>query len=184
MRNRLLGIVRLLALFAGVVVFVWLARPERSWVLLGFPLLVVGESIRWWAAGHLLKSEELVTSGPYAYTQNPLYLGRLFILRGLGVMCTLPWGLNWVVLGVGLAGFFGYYMPRKLRVEGTRLEGKHGDRWQRYRHSVPVLFPSPGRYPDAERRPWAWGRMVRNREYLMVLGLGSIVLLLWFWIPG
>ncbi|MEE8536941.1 MAG: methyltransferase [Acidobacteriota bacterium] len=184
MRNRLLGSLRLLALLAGVAVLVWLARPERRWLLIGLPLLAAGESIRWWAAGHLLKSKELVTSGPYAYTQNPLYLGRLFILLGLGVMCTLPWGLNWVVLGVGLAGFFGYYMPRKLRVEGARLEGKHGDRWQRYRHSVPVLFPALRRYPDAECRPWSWKRMVRNREYLMVIGLASIMILLWVWLPG
>jgi protein-S-isoprenylcysteine O-methyltransferase Ste14 len=184
MHNRVLGTVRLLALFAGVAGLVWFARSEWRWMVVGLPVLAAGEAVRWWAAGHLVKSKELVTSGPYAYTQNPLYLGRLLILVALGIMCKLPWGLNWIALALGLAGFFGYYMPRKLRVEGARLEGKHGERWSRYRHSVPVLLPSLSRYVQAERRSWSWGRMVRNREYLMVIGLGAIVGLLWFRLPG
>lgn len=184
MRSRVLGTVRLLALIAGVAVLVWLARPERHWMWVGVPFLVAGEAVRWWAAGHLLKSKELVTSGPYAYTQNPLYLGRLFILIGLGLICGLPWRLNWIMLAAGLAAFFGYYMPRKLRVEGARLEDQHGGRWRQYRQSVPLLFPSLKRYPAAERRSWHWSRMLRNREYLMVIGLGAILLVLWSRLPG
>ncbi|MEE9219740.1 MAG: isoprenylcysteine carboxylmethyltransferase family protein [Acidobacteriota bacterium] len=183
-RSRLLGYARLTALYAGMVMLVWWARPTRTWLWVGLVPLVAGEAVRWWAAGHLLKSKELVTSGPYAYTQNPLYLGRLLILVGLGVMCTLPWKLNWLALAVGLGGFYGYYLPRKLRVEGARLESKHGERWKQYRRSVPILFPTTRRYPGTEPQRWSWERMVRNREYVMLLGLGVLVLLLWLRLPS
>jgi protein-S-isoprenylcysteine O-methyltransferase Ste14/predicted Ser/Thr protein kinase len=178
-RNPLWGRLRLAALYAGASVLVAVARPSPGWMAAGLILMVPGEMVRGWAAGHLLKSRELVTSGPYAYTQNPLYLGRLLILTGLALMCRAPGGANWIALAIGMAGFFLYYLPRKLRVEGARLEGRHGDRFHRYREAVPILFPSLTRYPDAERRPWSWERMRRNREYLMVLGLSAVVAWLW-----
>jgi protein-S-isoprenylcysteine O-methyltransferase Ste14/tRNA A-37 threonylcarbamoyl transferase component Bud32 len=183
-RSVLWGRVRLAAIYGAALAVVAVARPTRSWIAVGLILLVPGEAVRMWAAGHLLKSKELVTSGPYAYTQNPLYLGRLLILSGLAMMCPAPWHLNWIFLGVGLAGFFAYYMPRKLRVEGSRLEERHGERWRLYRRSVPVLFPALNRYSAAEVRPWSWSRMSRNREYMMVLGLAAVVGYLWSRLPG
>jgi protein-S-isoprenylcysteine O-methyltransferase Ste14/tRNA A-37 threonylcarbamoyl transferase component Bud32 len=178
------GRARLAAICGAALAVVAVAQPTPGWMAAGLLLLLPGEAVRWWAAGHLLKSKELVTSGPYAYTQNPLYLGRLLILTGLAVMCPAPWHSNWAFLGAGLAGFFGYYMPRKLRVEGSRLEERHGERWRLYRRSVPILFPSVRRYPGAEARPWSWSRMIRNREYLMVLGLAAVVAYLWSRLPG
>jgi len=38
----------------------------------------------------LHKTVALITSGPYRYTRNPLYLGRLLILTGLFIAATLP----------------------------------------------------------------------------------------------
>ncbi len=178
-RSQVWGRVRLAGIYAAAALLVILARPSPLWMAAGLALVVPGEAVRLWAAGHLLKSKELVTSGPYAYTQNPLYLGRLLILTGLALMSPAPGGLNWMFLVAGMAGFFGYYLPRKLRVEGARLEGRHGDRFRWYSQSVPVLFPALRRYAEAERRPWSWGRMVRNREYVMVLGLAAIVAWLW-----
>ena len=84
--------------------------------------------MRFWAAGHLHKNVDLVTSGPYRFTRNPLYLGRLLIFSGLAVMARLPWGLNLVaVLPLGWAVFFLYYLPRKERVEPARLAELHGE---------------------------------------------------------
>jgi len=183
-RSRLWGRMRLAAMYTLAGVLVAMARPTPFWLAAGLVFLVPGEALRWWAAGHLLKSKELVTSGPYAYTQNPLYLGRLLILTGLALMCRTPAGLNWIALGLGLAGFFGYYLPRKLRVEGARLESRHGERWRAYGAGVPILFPAWRRFPGAESGPWSWARMVRNREYLMVLGLAAIVWFLYSRLPG
>jgi hypothetical protein len=141
---------------------------------------LLGEAIRFWAAGHLLKTEELVTSGPYRFTRNPLYLGRLLIFIGLCVMARLPYGLNWLVLVLGCVVFFGYYLRRKERVEPARLLEKHGEAFERYFRAVPALFPTVHPYPEGASAGWSSDRMLRNREHWMAIGVLAIsLLLLW-----
>jgi protein-S-isoprenylcysteine O-methyltransferase Ste14 len=169
----------LLAVYLFIAALVILARPTPFLVGVGAALALVGESIRLWAAGHLRKSVRLATSGPYARTQNPLYLGRLLILTGLGLAATNPWGINYVALLAGYAVFFLYYIPRKLRVEGDRLARIHGESYERYRTSVPILFPSMRTFPG-ERASWSFAQMVRNQEPLVLMGLlATFAFLIW-----
>ena len=176
-RNKLLGYVRLAVIYGLLGWLAWASRPARETFLLGLAFVVPGEAVRFWAAGHLLKSKELVTSGPYAYTQNPLYLGRLLIFTGFCLMARLPWHMNLAVLTLGLGVFFAYYIPRKIRVEGGRLAGLHGEAWAEYHRTMPILFPRLTAYPKSVPAPWRTDRMLRNREYMMVLGVGSVSVL-------
>ncbi len=174
------GIARLVALWALVVALVALARPTPLGVTAGFAVAVLGEAIRVWASGHLLKTEELVTSGPYRFTRNPLYLGRLLIFTGLCVMARLPYGIHWAVLLIGYAIFFGYYLRRKERVEPARLRERHGEAFERYFRAVPALLPTWRPYPDPSSTGWSSDRMLRNREQWMVVSILLISLfLLW-----
>ena len=178
--NRALGALRLVFVWALVGALVWRARPTVTSVAIGFVFVVLGESVRFWAAGHLLKTRELITGGPYRHTRNPLYLGRLLILTGLAIMTTLDYYLNWVVLAVGYVVFFGYYMPRKERIEPDRLLRSHGEPYERYFKAVPALFPALTPYADAGEAHWSSERMLRNREQWMVIALLLIsALLLW-----
>jgi protein-S-isoprenylcysteine O-methyltransferase Ste14 len=178
--NKTSSRLRLAALYALVAVLLWLARPTPLSVTLGFLPLVLGEMIRFWAAGYLRKTAELVTSGPYRFTRNPLYLGRLLIFTGLCIMARLPHGGNLAVLVAGWAVFFGYYLRRKERVEPARLREVHGEAYERYFRAVPKLFPTLRPYPDPNRIGWSSERMLRNREQWMVVGLALITLfLLW-----
>ena len=58
------------------------ARPELSLFVPGLMLVAAGQSLRLWATGYLLKTDELTTAGPYAHLRHPLYLGSL--LMGCG----------------------------------------------------------------------------------------------------
>ena len=169
--NKTLANLRLAALFVTVAALLWISHPTPLSVYVGFGLVALGESIRFWAAGHLFKTLELITSGPYRFTRNPLYLGRLLIFTGVAVMAWLPYGVNLVVLVLGWAGFFGYYLPRKERVEPDRLRRTHGEPYDRYFKAVPALFPTPIPYPAPSAGGWSSDRMLRNREQWMVLGL-------------
>ena len=178
--NRLLGGLRLIATFAFVVVLAVLARPRPIQVAVGFVIAAMGEAVRFWAAGHLLKTKELITSGPYRYTRNPLYLGRLLILTGLCVMCRLPYFANLICLAIGYAVFFLYYLPRKERVEPARLRAVHGEAYDRYFRAVPALVPTLNPYTSASNLGWSSDRMLRNREVWMVAGIIAVTLfLLW-----
>ena len=176
--NTFLGGLRRLAAGLIVVVLLVLARPTPSWLAVGLVLVVLGEAVRVWAAGHLVKTAELVTSGPYRYTRNPLYLGRFLILTGLVVMVHLPYYGSWIALVIGWTLFFGYYLPRKERVEPARLAGVDGEAFDSYFSSVPALFPSLHPYEQSARLSWSWTRFVRNREHLMVAGLLLAALIL------
>jgi len=178
--NRTLGILRLIALYVAIGLLLWLARPTPLLVSIGFIFVAVGEAIRFWAAGHLYKTVELITSGPYRYTRNPLYLGRLLIFTGLAIMAWLPYYLSLAVLVAGYAIFFGYYYPRKERVEPSRLRMTHGEAYERYFRAVPGLWPTFNPYPEGASAGWSSERMLRNREHLMVIGLALVTLfLLW-----
>jgi len=178
--SRPLGLARLAAIYLLVAVVLAFARPTPAHLTAGSILLALGEALRVWAAGHLIKNERLVTSGPYRYTRNPLYLGRLLIFTGLCVMSRLPFGASWWLLLAGYGVFFGYYLPRKERVEPARLRELHGEALDAYRREVPALFPyRPAYVGDSEKR-WTLACALDNREHWMVGALAALVgLLLW-----
>ena len=69
-------------------------------------MVVPGLLIRALASGHVRKNEALATSGPYAYTRNPLYLGSLLMGVGFAVAARSWWvGIALVVM------FLAIYMP-------------------------------------------------------------------------
>ena len=173
--NRALGRLRVLAAWGIVAVPLAFARPTPVWLAAGLPLVAAGEALRLWAAGHLRKTVELATAGPYRHTRNPLYLGRLAIFTGLCVMARLPYGLHWLLLAAGWTIFFGYYLPRKERVEPARLREAHGAIYESYRTSVPALFPTVRPRFPTDGRPWSARRCLANREHWMLAVLLAAV---------
>ena len=171
--NRTLGLIRIVLVYCFVAALVWTSKPTPALVAAGAVFVVLGESFRIWAAGHLLKSKELAVSGPYRYTQNPLYFGRLSILTGFCLMARLPYHANLGVLATGWAVFFLYYLPRKIRVEGARLKLLHGEAWESYFQSVPVIFPRLRPY-GVNIRGWDMSRFKRNREHWMIVGVLAV----------
>src|SRR3982751_6758022 len=68
--------------FVCGALFIFFARPTPKALVAGASVSILGLAIRAWAAGHIRKNAQLATSGPYAFTRNPLYLGSF--LLGLG----------------------------------------------------------------------------------------------------
>ncbi len=174
-KHGLLGSLRVLVALGVVVALFLFSQPTGLTVAIGAVLVALGESYRVWAAGHLLKSRELAVSGPYRYVQNPLYFGRLCLLAGFSIMAFMPaeFGgvmvpLNGVALLIGLAVFFGYYLPRKRRVEGDRLARAHGEAYAAWTRAVPEIIPSLRPYGTNVRR-WTSERFRDNTEGLMVV---------------
>ena len=156
------------------------ARPTPGGISAGLLLVAVGQALRIWASGHLVKNVSLTTSGPYRYTRNPLYLGRLLIFAGLCTIARLPYALHWLLLVAGCAVFFGYYLPRKERVEPARLLALHGESFHRYHREVPALWPRTTPYERGDRGRWSASQARANREHWMVAGLVAVALyLLW-----
>ncbi|MFZ5876636.1 MAG: methyltransferase family protein [Nitrospirota bacterium] len=167
--------VKTVPVYLALAALVWWAHPVPRWFAAGLVLVVAGQLIRAWAAGHLYKNERVVTSGPYAYVKNPLYLGTFLIMVGFCAMA-----FNLILLAVGLVVFVAYYAPFKQRRESDRLRERFGEAWDRYDRAVPGYVPRPTPYPDREEKPWQWSAFIRNDEHGTVMAvLLGVALLAW-----
>lgn len=148
--------------FAFGIVAVLLADPTIPSLQIGAAIAVLGEGIRFWAAGHLEKGREVTSSGPYRFTRHPLYLGSALIGAGLAV------GSNSVVVALVVAVYLGVTLTAAIRTEEAHLTEKFGAAYPDYRS---------GRVA-AVTRPFSFTRAMRNREYRAVVGVLFVLALL------
>ena len=127
----------------------------------------MGLLIRGWSAGTIRKEEDLTTSGPYAFTRNPLYMGSLCIGTGLSTA-----GGHWIWPAVFLTFFAGVY-GRTMVGEAERLTELFGYRYVEYAANVPAFVPRLTPY-RADRQDvtqgFSWSQYRRNREWEALLG--------------
>jgi hypothetical protein len=151
--------------FACAALFIFLARPRPLTLAVGGAISILGLLIRGWASGHIRKNDALATSGPYAFTRNPLYLGSF--LLGLGFTI----GSGWWPLGIIFAALFlGIYFP-VMRVESATLAELFGSEYRRYALDVPLFFPRFKRFRNTEETKFDRNLYMRYREYRATLGL-------------
>ena len=153
--------------FLCAAAFLFFARPTPRALLIGASVSLLGLALRAWAAGHIRKNAQLATSGPYAFTRNPLYLGSF--LLGLGF--TVASGR--IVLGLLFAALFlGIYLP-VMRVEASTMAELFGKDFEIYRRAVPLFFPriTPFRQNKSAENKFDGTLYMRYREYRAALGL-------------
>lgn len=153
--------------FLCAALFIFFAKPTRTALLAGACVSLLGLAVRAWAAGHIRKNTQLATSGPYAFTRNPLYFGSF--LLGLGF--TIASGQ--VVLALLFAALFlGIYFP-VMRVEAATMAELFGKEFGVYKSSVPLFFPrlTPFRASQSAQIKFDGTLYLRYREYRAALGL-------------
>ena len=138
----------------GLVALV-LAHPRRRSLLIGGVIATIGELIRIWAAGHLEKGREVTSSGPYAFTRHPLYLGSTVMGIGLAIASAS------LMVGAVVVIYLAVTLTAAIRTEEAHLTEKFGAAYPEYRN---------GRLGSVIR-PFSLGRAMRNREYRAMIGL-------------
>jgi protein-S-isoprenylcysteine O-methyltransferase Ste14 len=175
---------RLRAVWLLIIPFYVFAAPSANLLWWGAGMSTAGLSLRAWAAGSIRKDRELATTGPYAYTRNPLYLGSFMLGAGVTVA-----GGQWVFGVVFLAFFLLVYRATVLR-EATELETRFGESYRVYAAQVPAVLPRITRYraegSDSPRGSFSRARYLRNREWEAALGavaaFGLLALKLKLWL--
>jgi len=152
--------------FVFAAAYLWFARPTWTWIAAGSFFVIAGLAVRGAAAGHIRKNRELTTTGPYAYTRNPLYLGSILIALGFVLAARNLWiALAAVVM------FIAIYLP-VIRAEERYLRSAFAG-YDEYMEHVPRLLPrlTPYRAGNEEERA-AYSRELywRHREYNATLG--------------
>jgi protein-S-isoprenylcysteine O-methyltransferase Ste14 len=158
--------------FVFAIVYFWLARPTWQALALGSILILPGLVIRGLASGHVRKNEALATSGPYAYTRNPLYLGSLLIGIGFAIAARSWWiGVALVVM------FFAIYLP-VIGDEEKFLREKF-PQFEAYAGRVPRILPrlTPAHLASDDGR-FSTELYLKHREYNALLGTLAVVAVL------
>src|SRR5689334_12303678 len=118
--------------FLAAFLVLYFASPTGKALALGFPIALAGLGFRFLAAGVIRKDSRLATSGPYAWTRNPLYFGTFLLVLGFAVMsANIPLA---VVLLVAMPAVYSHVIKK----EEAHLHRLFPDEFPRYRTKVPA----------------------------------------------
>ena len=154
--------------FAFAVLFLFLARPAWESLAASLALVLPGLWLRGYAAGYVKKNQELTTTGPYAYTRNPLYLGSMLIAFGFAAASQ-----SWIIILVLAALFAVIYLPT-IRSEEQYLQNRFPN-FYAYAQQVPRLLPRFTPAPtSAPAGAFSRERYLHHREYNASIGAAAI----------
>jgi protein-S-isoprenylcysteine O-methyltransferase Ste14 len=162
--------------------------PAFGWgiVAVGTLLVATGELIRLWAVRQIgavsrTRSDRLgplVSTGPFAYVRNPLYLGNIALWAGFAFAAGLVWMAPIIVFVLACV----YHAI--VRWEETLLEARLGESYRAYAARVARWIPSfasqsRDRHSASEQAQFSWrDTLFSERGTLIAIGVGSLLLLL------
>jgi protein-S-isoprenylcysteine O-methyltransferase Ste14 len=158
----------------------WRRAPRLSAVAWSLVLVLPGLWLRAYASGYVKKNQELTTTGPYAYTRNPLYLGSMMMAAGFAVAL-----LSWPIAVVLTTVFLVIYVPVIASEERFLRSTFPG--FDEYCLHVPRIFPRFG--PAREQGATGAGHFSldlyrKHREYNALLGVTLLYFSLVFLRPA
>ncbi|HUG63483.1 MAG TPA: isoprenylcysteine carboxylmethyltransferase family protein [Methylomirabilota bacterium] len=110
--------------------------PAAGWIIVAIAL-----AIDVWAMVTMVRSrtnilphrpaDALVTSGPFAWSRNPIYLGNTLLLFGLSI----AFDTLWLAAAAAIAAVAVHWLA--IRREERHLAARFGDAWHRYAAVTP-----------------------------------------------
>ncbi len=150
-------------------IFALLYFAKSAWytVVMGGAFIVAGEFLRIWAVGYagastrartLGAARDLVTTGPYSYVRNPLYLGNFLLSLGVCLVANVYW-----LVAVLIVGYLCQYLPI-IALEETYLLESCGSVYQTYRERVPRFLPQFSPYPNPSDHDFSFARAIKSEK--------------------
>ncbi len=163
--------IRLRIGFLFGIAYLIFARPTVGGLWLGLPIAFAGLLVRAWAAGHIVKNEQLTMTGPYAHTRNPLYFGSFLLAAGFAV------ATHWSLLLLVIALFVFIYGPT-IGQEKVELSRRFPTDYPQYEANVPAFMPrmTPWR-GQSVADSFSFSLYMRQREWQA--GLAFVAASLW-----
>ena len=157
------------------LLYISFASPTYYSFIYGIPFIMLGEAIRIWASGHIIKGLTLTVSGPYSYSRHPLYLGSIIIAIGFTIIANSP-----IIIGLMILYFFFFYTPTILKEE-TTLKEKFSESFSIYKELVSLFISKENRwYLPGKFAPFKLSRFLHNRENDFIIVIFIIIIILFF----
>ena len=138
------------SLWLDMILPVHISLPTPTNIFLSLPLLLIGATLDLLTFYRFAKArgtpvplnppKKLITEGIYSWVRNPMLLGWLIMLFGMGIL------LNSFYLIFILTPLFILLNTLYLKtIEEKEMEKKFGEDYLRYKQSVPLFIPKIGR---------------------------------------
>jgi protein-S-isoprenylcysteine O-methyltransferase Ste14 len=160
--------------FVIAIAVLLLSKPTGTLILAGLPIALCGALLRALAAGVIRKDSVLTTTGPYAWTRNPLYLGSFLLGLGFAIMSG-----SWIAAALIVLPSFIVY-PNVIEKEEAHLGRLFPEAFRDYRTKVPRFLP---RFSPTGSS-FSLKNYVANREYNTALGFVAVLAIFivkWRW---
>jgi len=139
------------------LMIIYFAGANSTHRVAGIFLLLLGECIRIWAVSHAggatrtreVGAPSLCTSGPYAQTRNPLYVGNMLMYVGIVLIAGMP---NQLFAVTVTAMFFIVQYSLIVSLEEEALDKLFGKEYSDYKQNVPPIFPRLKPWEDGNNR--------------------------------
>ena len=150
-----------------ILALLYFANPTWISVSISIPFITIGEFLRIWAVGYaggttrataLGAARDLVTTGPYSYVRNPLYLGNLLLSLGITIFSHVPW-----LIPVLIIGYFIQYKPI-IVVEEKYLFETCGQVYEEYHREVSRFIPNFHSYTNPSSHDFSWSRAFKSEK--------------------
>lgn len=158
----------------------YFASPKWYTVAIGVTFIVAGESLRIWAVGYagastrartLGAARDLVTTGPYSYVRNPLYLGNFLLSFGVCLVANVYW-----LVVILIVGYFCQYLPI-IALEESYLLESCGQVYQTYREQVHRFVPRFHPYPNPSAHDFSWTRAIKSEKRTLTAIVCIVILI-------
>ena len=148
------------------LMIIYFAGANNSFRFIGFVLLLIGETIRIWAVSHAggatrtrnVGAPSLCSSGPYAHSRNPLYVGNMLMYIGIVLIAGGPNGFFMVMV---TTVFFLIQYTLIISLEEETLDTLFGNEYMDYKKNVPPIIP--------RLSPWTGAKKERQTPILETL---------------
>lgn len=129
-----------------VIVMLIFAKPTPVSLIVGFAIAALGEFTRAWGVFYAgsetrvtgsVGASRLVTSGPFGYVRNPLYVGNIMMYVGIGIMsmALFPYLQIFALL------YFVFQYTMIVSEEERFLREEFGEEYKLYCAGVRRFFP-------------------------------------------
>jgi protein-S-isoprenylcysteine O-methyltransferase Ste14 len=157
-------------------------------IIIGLIITILGQAIRGATIGlaYIIRggkdkkvyAEDLVTTGIFAHCRNPLYVGNILMLAGVGVLSN---SLLYVVI---MIPFFLFVYQAIVLAEENFLRNKFGEQFNNYCARVNRWIPAlSGVSKTFSGMRFNWKRYVAKEHTTTFIWLVGIILLLLFFYP-
>ena len=160
----------------------WVFADWRVAVVVGLAVTLLGQGVRVATIGYdyiirggrnkKVYAEDLVTGGLFAHSRNPLYVGNVAMILGMGILSN-----NLLYLGLMVPAFFFIYACI-IRAEERFLREKFGPGFDAYARDVPRWLPRlRGLGATLAAGGFKWSRVLVKEYNTTCVWVGAVVLL-------